>query len=35
MRLAYPPPDVLERLVLQREPLAITVLELIEATYLP
>ena len=35
MRLAYLSPDVLERLVLQREPPAISVLELIEATYLP
>jgi hypothetical protein len=35
MRLAYLSPDVLERLVLQWEPPAISVLELIEATYLP
>jgi hypothetical protein len=35
MLLAYLSPDVLERLVLQREPPAISVLELIEATYLP
>ena len=35
MRLAYLSPEVLERLVLQREPPAISVLELIEATYLP
>ena len=35
MRLAYLSPEVLERLVLQREPPAISVLEFIEATYLP
>jgi len=35
MRLAYLSPDVLERLVIRREPTAISVLELIEATYLP
>jgi hypothetical protein len=35
MRLAYLSPDVLERLVIRREPPAISVLELIEATYLP
>ena len=35
MRLAYLSPDVLERLVIRREPPAISVLELIQATYLP
>jgi hypothetical protein len=35
MRLAYLAPEVLERLALRREPPAISVLELIEATYLP
>ena len=35
MRLAYLSPDVLERLVIRGEPPAISVLELIEATYLP
>ncbi len=35
MRLAYLSPDVLKRLVIRREPPAISVLELIEATYLP
>jgi hypothetical protein len=35
MRLAYLSPDVLERLLLQRERPSISVLELIEATYLP
>jgi hypothetical protein len=35
MRLAYLSPEVLERLVIRREPPAISVLELIEATYLP
>ena len=35
MRLAYLSPEVLERLVLQREPPAISVLEFIEASYLP
>jgi hypothetical protein len=35
MRLAYLSPEVLERLVVGREPPAISVLELIEATYLP
>ena len=35
MRLAYLAPDVLERLVVTREPPAITVAELIDATYLP
>ncbi len=35
MRLAYLAPDVLERLVVKREPPAITVAGLIDATYLP
>jgi hypothetical protein len=35
MRLAYLSPDVMERLVIRREPPAISVLEFIEATYLP
>ena len=35
MRLAYLSPDVLERLLLQREPPAVSVNELINATYLP
>jgi hypothetical protein len=35
MRLAYLSPEVLERLVIRREPPAMSVLELIEATYLP
>jgi hypothetical protein len=35
MRLAYLAPDVLERLVVTREPPAKTVAELIDATYLP
>jgi hypothetical protein len=35
MRLAYLSPEVLERLVLRREPPAISVLDLIEAPYLP
>jgi hypothetical protein len=35
MRLAYLAPEVLERLVIRREPPAISILELIEATYLP
>ena len=34
-RLAYLAPDVLERLVVKREPPAKTVAELIDATYLP
>jgi len=34
MRLAYLSPDVLERLVLQREPPGTSVAELIDATYL-
>lgn len=35
MRLAGLSPDVLERLVLSREPSAISLLELIDTTYLP
>lgn len=35
MRLAYLSPDVLERLVLRREPSAISLVELIDTTYLP
>ena len=35
MRLAYLSPDVLERLVVRREPPAISLVELIDATYLP
>jgi hypothetical protein len=35
MLLAYLSPDVVARLVLRREPPAISVLELIEASYLP
>jgi hypothetical protein len=35
MPLAYLSQEVLKRLVLRREPPAISVLELIEATYLP
>ena len=35
MHLAYLSPDVLERLVVRREPPAISVAELINATYLP
>ena len=35
MRLAYLSPDVLERLVLRREPPAISLVELIDTTYLP
>jgi hypothetical protein len=35
MRLAYLSPEVLERLVVRREPPAISVAELIDATYLP
>ena len=34
MRLAYLSPDVLERLVLRREPPAISLVELIDTTYL-
>lgn len=35
MRLAYLSPDVLERLLIRREPPAISVAEMIDATYLP
>ena len=35
MRLAYLAPDVLERLVVKREPPAISLAELSDATYLP
>lgn len=35
MRLAYLSPEVLERLVVQREPPSITLAELIDTTYLP
>lgn len=35
MRLAYLSPEVLERLVVNREPLSITLAELIDTTYLP
>lgn len=35
MRLAYLSPDVLERLVVQREPPAISLVELIDSTSLP
>ena len=35
MRLAYLSPDVLERLVLRREPPAISLVDLIDTTYLP
>ena len=35
MRLAYLSPDVLERLLLLREPPSATLLQMIEATYLP
>lgn len=35
MRLAYLSPEVLERLVVKQEPPAISVAELIDATYLP
>jgi hypothetical protein len=35
MRLAYLSPDVLARLLLQRQSPAVSVNELIEATYLP
>ena len=35
MRLAYLSPDVLERLLLWREPPSATLLQLVEATYLP
>jgi hypothetical protein len=35
LRLAYLSPDVLERLVISRDPPSVSVNELIEATYLP
>jgi hypothetical protein len=35
MRLAYLSPEVLQRLVVKQEPPAISVAELIDATYLP
>ena len=35
MRLAYLSPEVLERLVVWREPLSLSVIDLIDATYLP
>jgi len=35
MRLAYLSPDVLERLLLLREPPSATLLQMVEATYLP
>lgn len=35
VRLAYLSPDVLERLVVSRDPPSVSVSELIEATYLP
>ncbi len=35
MRLAYLSPEVRERLVLWREPPSTTLLQMIEATYLP
>jgi hypothetical protein len=35
MRLAYLSPDVLERLVISRDPPSVSVNDLIEATYLP
>lgn len=35
MRLAYLSPDVLERLVISRDPPSLSVNDLIEATYLP
>ena len=35
MRLAYLSPDVLERLVIRREPPAVSVNGLVDATYLP
>ena len=35
MRLAYLSPDVLERLVLRRDPPAVSLVELIDTTYLP
>ena len=35
MRLAYLSPDVLERLVISRDPPSVSVNDLIKATYLP
>ena len=35
MRLAYLSPDVLERLVISRDPPSVSVNELIDATYMP
>jgi hypothetical protein len=35
MRLGYLCPDVMERLVVRREPPAISLVELIDRTYLP
>ena len=35
MRLAYLSPEVLERLAVKQEPIAISLAELIDATYLP
>ena len=35
MRLSYLSPEVLERLIVRQEPLAISLAELIDATYLP
>jgi hypothetical protein len=35
MRLAYLSPEVLERLAVKQEPLAISLAEMIDATYLP
>lgn len=35
MRLAYPSPDLLERLVISRDPPSVSVNDLIEGTYLP
>ena len=35
MRLAYLSPDVLERLLVSREPPPVTIVQMIDATYLP
>ena len=35
MRLAYLSPDVLERLLVSREPPSVTIVQMIDATYLP
>ena len=35
MRLAYLSPDVLERLLVSREPPSVTLVQMIDATYLP